>query len=781
MAAIQAWAQPKVAPAPDSNLQRERSAGVKSAQANASNAKIETPSVIAPPKDSAKASGNKGANSPQTNTAKASEQKTAKTHEPDVAFPNPNPKRGDRFAKAARGEGDPAKAPLNPHLAKTIAVLDGYSLNKTDSANLKEVVRHSFKGRFKAARGKEKAIKDKVARKVARWYRIRAGDLDGGSEAIEAFRLANPDWPSQKRLRRRAEEALLKISHSPNRIETFFKASGPVTGAGKIALATAYLDSGERAEAAKLIKIVWRNHRLNKKLEALVMKRFGEMLRPKDHKARIDKLLYADRKALIAPALRAAKLLEAGVMKKVKARAAIVRRSRGAGQLLDKLPDDAKKDVGVMFSRIQWHRRNNKEMEAWDLLLTAPQEPAVLGDLDQWWVERRINCRIALNMGKFEIAYRIASKHGPVSGKHYADAKFLAGWIALRFLKRPQTAMDHFLALRTAATDPNVVARAEYWLGRTAAVLYRMQEADEYIRNAARFTHSYYGQIARATLQAKAAQLQIAEAPPVTRETVERLLARDSVMAIGVIRAVGLERLTRLFYYRLARTLGEADEVALVAQLARRLDHVQASVRLAKIALNRGLAVTDYAYPIDVFPNYKRLTDPVDNALLLALSRQESEFNENAKSRAGARGLMQLMPRTARAVARSHKVRYRRSKLTAEPSYNLMLGAAHLRDLLDKYSGSYIKSLAAYNAGGTRVAQWVELFGDPNAPGTDPIDWIERIPFTETRRYIKKIVTAVQVYRARLEGPDQALRILADLNRGKDTSGPASVALEASN
>jgi len=669
---------------------------------------------------------------------------------PDVALPAPNPARM-----------------RNPIVDKALAALDEHALSASDKTNLKEVIRFAFRARLGEARARERAIKDATARKLAHWYRLRAGDMQDGAEAILAFQKANPHWPNQSGLRKTAERALFKVTGSPERVHAFFLDTAPVTGAGKAALAGAHLEKGNRAEAARLIKEAWREYRLSKKLEKDVLKRFGDMLEPSDHKARIDKLLYADRKALIAPALRTAKLAGKGEKKKIEARAAVIRRSKRAAKLLDALPEAAKKEPGIIFARVQWRRRNKKEKEAWELLLTAPSEPSLLVDLDEWWIERRINSRNALNKDEYEVAYRLASEHGAVSSKYYGEAKFLSGWIALRFLKRPLAAMEHFLALRTAANGPKEVARAEYWLGRTADDMKRLQQADEHFRNAAQITHSYYGQIARKTIIIHGSRLQPVTTPPISEDTLNRLLSRDAFKAIGVMRKAGLERLNRIFYYQLARSLEQADEVALVAEIARRLDHVQASVRLSKIALNRGLAVVDYAFPIDVFPTYQKLTSPVEPALLHALSRQESEFNEKAKSPVGARGLMQLMPRTARAVARSYKVRYHRSKLTGEPSYNLMLGAAHFRDLLDKFSGSYIKSLAAYNAGGGRVRQWAAQFGDPNAPDVDAIDWVERIPFTETRQYVKKIITTVQVYRARLEGPDHALRIVNDLNRGK--------------
>ncbi|MFQ5626058.1 MAG: lytic transglycosylase domain-containing protein, partial [Methyloligellaceae bacterium] len=248
--------------------------------------------------------------------------------------------------------------------------------------------------------------------------------------------------------------------------------------------------------------------------------------------------------------------------------------------------------------------------------------------------------------------------------------------------------------------------------------------------------------------------------------------ARSAVRTIALIRAVKLESLAPLFFHQLARRIESPGEAYLLAQLASLMQQPHASVRLSKIAFNRGLPLAEQAYPTNMLPEYKEINVPVELALLYALARQESEFNPAAKSRAGARGLMQIMPRTARAIARQHKVRYRRSALTKNPSYNVMLGVAHLGDLLADYNGSYILTLVAYNAGGKRVREWTREFGDPRVKNVDAIDWVERIPFTETRNYVKKILTGLQIFRSRLNGAHGALRIVADLNRGQPVSIP---------
>jgi soluble lytic murein transglycosylase len=248
------------------------------------------------------------------------------------------------------------------------------------------------------------------------------------------------------------------------------------------------------------------------------------------------------------------------------------------------------------------------------------------------------------------------------------------------------------------------------------------------------------------------------------------------VRAIGVARATGLEGALPQFFLALSRKLTNAAEVVLLAELAKASGDPQIALRLSKIAFNRDLPLGDYALPVGVMPEFRSLlSDRVDPALVHALSRQESEFNAAAKSPVGASGLMQLMPGTARAVAKAYKVQYDSARLT-NPAYNTQLGEAHLRDLIDSYRGSYFLSLAAYNAGGGRVAEWIKLFGDPRNPDVDPVDWIERIPFTETRQYVIKIMETLQLYRSRLAGPKQALQLVQDLNRGRKLSQAEALA-----
>jgi soluble lytic murein transglycosylase len=697
--------------------------------------------------------------------------------DPNMPLPDRNPGHGSTAQPLASNpppatKGIPSQTP-SIDFASILKPLLDYDLGASDAANLKEGVRLAFKGDDAGATAATAKIKDQAARKLALWYEYRSSGLDEPADAIEQFRLDNPDWPDQDALHERAETALFLEDASSEQIKAFFKDSPPSTGAGKAALASAELKDGDKDGAHALIVSAWRDYKLNAAVEKKILDRFGTVLTADDHRARIDRLLYPDEQSAAEAALRVSKLLSAEEQKKVAARIAILKRGKNAGKLLDALPASATAgDVGLLFSRIQWLRRKDRDEEAWKMLLAAPIESDQLLDVEGWWGERRMNCRTALNAGQPRIAYEIADKHGPLVGDSLVEAEFLAGWISLRFLSEPKTALGHFIALRAAAKSSKHVALAEYWLGRTALALDDHGSAIVHFHAASKYPQFFYGQLGRQALDAKPATLDVTPTPLPTQADIEHFFANDAVRAIGVAMASDMGGVTPQFYLALARKLTSPAEVVLLAELARLSGNPQIGLRLAKIAFNRDLPVGDYALPIGVMPEVKSLlAERVDPALVHALSRQESEFNATAKSPVGASGLMQLMPGTAKAVAKAYKVKYQAAQLT-DPGYNMQLGEAHLGGLIDSYSGSYFLSLAAYNAGGGRVQEWMRAFGDPRDPGVDPIDWIERIPFTETREYVVKIMETVQLYRSRLAGPQQALQLVQDLNRGRRVAAP---------
>jgi soluble lytic murein transglycosylase len=436
----------------------------------------------------------------------------------------------------------------------------------------------------------------------------------------------------------------------------------------------------------------------------------------------------------------------------------------------------------TLLARLKALRRKDSDNELWSLLRSISPDDADLADPDRWWEFRRSEARLALNDGHPKTAYAIAKAHGPLAGENLSEAEFLAGWIALRFVKDPNLAIPHFQASRVLGFG-RYEARAAYWLGRAKLELKAGQDAQTHFAEAAGRYHTFYGGLARRAVR-KVNACEFRAPPEPSPETVTAFVSEDAFKAVMIAKQAGLDALLASFVLDLARQIRDPEQMTLLMELAGRTTPAHLAVRAAKIALLRGYAAETYAYPILVPKfNQSAIAVKLEPALLNALTRQESEFNTETVSHAGARGLMQLMPQTAKHMAAALKMKYELGRLVSDPSYNVTLGSAFLAQLLAGYDGSYVLSLAAYNAGPGRVAEWIKDFGDPRAASIDPIDWIERIPFTETRQYVQRIIESVQLYRCRLEDSKTAFQLAEDLHRGRpgklpemsDVSGSANL------
>jgi len=522
--------------------------------------------------------------------------------------------------------------------------------------------------------------------------------------------------------------------------------------------------------AKALAQKAWIELKIPAGLEAAFLRRVGPLLSEADHKRRLDRLLFNDsrwqgeRNERAAVIRRLIPLLPPDEKKAAEARLAVFLRAKNSAQLLSKLPA-ANQDWGLAVQRAQALRRQKKEAEAWKILLAEP-EPSLLVKPDGWWEERRTNAYAALKAGKPKLAYELVHNPGALSVNATKDAAFLAGWLAFRQLGDPKLALGHFQALAEAADGPLSHAKAGYWLGRTYEALGDEVKAKEHYQAASAYFDTFHGQLARLKLDANAHELRIA--PPATPmpEELASFNGSDAVLAAVIVRKSGLDiSLSRAFLYHLRNTLKSEAEVAMLAHLAEALGDTQTAVRIGKTAIGRGLNLVYYAYPIHSLPAYTPLRKPPEPAFILGIARQESEFNSLTLSGAGARGILQVMPVTAKHVCHDYKITCDIPRLMKDPAYNTMMGSAYISDRMDEFAGSYVLTLAGYNAGPGRAREWIKEFGDPRDAKVDPIDWIHRIPFEETREYVQKVLSNIQVYRARLGEQATALRLNGDLRR----------------
>lgn len=626
-----------------------------------------------------------------------------------------------------------------------------------------------------AAKPKKERLSDEaLTAKIALWVSLKNEDSAAPFEEIAAFIDANPDWPYLRTLRIRAERAILPDT-SKQMLLDWFSRHAPRTTDGSVAYADILLRLDQRDQARTVLRRAWVNYYMNSSTEKEFLARFGDFIDEPNHWARLDRLLW-DRR--VSTARRQIKRVNGDHRLLATARLNLMRMTGSADRSVKRVPSWLRDDPGLSYERLRWRRRKDKNVEARDLLLTPPDDPVrpLL-----WWKERQILARRALREDEAEIAYMLVRDHGLKGGAKRAEAEFMAGWIALRFVRDPQKAFRHFSQLHDEVSYPISKARASYWAGRAAEASGFDEIAEEWYRTATAHVTTFYGQLAADRLETperptipndpaigaeaatafdndelvRAARLLISlqqdnpAAKPASggkagapKDAADELAALDARQAlVPILRHI----------VRRART---PEEWVLAGRLAREADRNEIAVYAAKRASRAGTVLGDLGYPTLAIPD----DNPPDVALVHALVRQESEFDSRARSPVGARGLMQLMPRTARNVARKLNLRgHSTERLTSDPLHNVLLGSAYLDDMLERYNGSMIMALSAYNAGPHRVDRWIQDYGDPRGSLDSAIDWIESIPISETRNYVQRVLETVPIYRWKLRGGDVAV------------------------
>jgi soluble lytic murein transglycosylase len=659
----------------------------------------------------------------------------------------------------------PSTVPLRPFTAAApparrgpaFAMAASSTTSPLDLSAIKQALELVHKGRPDEATNVESSITDPVGRKLVEWAILRGDDTDLDFPRYASFIAANPSWPGITSLRRRAEAALWQKESDSRAVIEFFKSEPPRTAKGRFVLARALLVQGDRAGAQAAVREAWRKDSFSADTEAQARELFADLITAADDATRMDARFDVEDDDA---GLRAARHLGPVEMAIAKARAAVINKSSKAKALLDEVPAEGRNDPGYIFSRVQWLRRSDKIAEAAHWMMAAPHDPDRLGDLDQWWVERRLIARKLLDLGDLKSAYAIANTAAaPVNENYRSEQQFTAGWIALRFLHEPSVALAHFARIAEGATNPITLGRSYYWQGRAAEALGRERDARAYYETAARYPTAYYGQLARARLGIEAVTVRAPPEPSADHYRLEVARVFEILYALD----------ERDMVANMAADLGDksTDVTALAAlgEIATRHNDARTTLLIGKPALSHGLPLEHYAFPDFGVPSYQQIGPEVERCVVYSIVRQESAFNSRVVSSANAIGLMQVTPAAGRDTAKRFNVSFDQHRLMADVAYNAQIGTAELGNDIASWRGSYILAFVAYNAGPRRAKEWIEQYGDPRNPKVDPIDWIERIPISETRNYVQRIIENMQVYRTRL-GNDPRLLIEADLRRG---------------
>lgn len=587
-------------------------------------------------------------------------------------------------------------------------------------------------------------------------WAIALSGLEGvPSGEIAAAAAELKGWPGLTSLRALSERALYFENPPARQVLAAFGNTRPETVKGAIVLIRALLTAGERDRARSLATSFWRTASMENKDAKVFMAEFDTLLAQADHKRRMEMLLYRDRVSEAQSLVDKAK-----AQSLFRAWAAVIRNPDNAARAISQVHKSWHDDPAYLYLRIRHLRELERDSEAASLLAKMPRDRAALVDPDEWWIEARVVSRDLFENGNAKAAYKLAAQHLAQSPAEIAEAEFHAGWYALRGLGDGKTAARHFANILKVAEGQISKARAHYWLGRAAEAGGPGNRADHYAR-AARYPTAFYGQLASAKLGRKT--LNIAYPSPTGADRA-RFAGREAVQAIRKLEGAGFEWRADSLYRALARELDSPGELAILAAMAEKRGNHQLSLQVGKIAWNRGLDVAALAYPLGAVPGSANI-DGSGKALAYSIARQESAFNKAAVSPANARGLLQLLPGTAKGVAARHGLPYSKQRLTTDAGYNATLGAHFLGEQIRDFGGSYVLTFVAYNAGPRRVPQWIERFGDPRGrPLDEVVDWIEKIPFTETRHYVQRVLENYQIYKARL---GQSARIESDLRFGR--------------
>jgi len=606
------------------------------------------------------------------------------------------------------------------------------------STRLGRVIELYRRGDTKGGDRLKNELSDPVERKLSEWIAVHLGVV--GFDRIATFKRDNPDWPTLAALGRRAEEALL-AGKPPAVVRAFFAERPPTSPEGKVVLAVAATSAGAPSEAAALVRDTWRNDTFGGDFERKILDLFPRVLSEADHGYRMERFLTNER---WSAAIRAAGYAGRDYVLVAKARMAVAQKAPDALRVLEAVPLGQRSNKSYLLAKAQFLRRQDKADAAAQIVIADTPESATLPDSDEWWVERQLIARQLLDRGDPYAAYAMVRDNVAESVEKRVEAEFHAGWIALRFLQHPATAARHFANAAQIAAKPISVARTKYWQGRAAEALGTGLEARRFFQAAAVHSTTYYGQLARTKLGLSELELRtehIDGDPAFSQLPVGRAIKR--------LYDAGYRDIAFALCTDVAVNLIDARQLHSLAHLAADNGDARTVLAVGKIAIQRGYPLDIHAFPLQGVPIKTRVDSPIDQAMIYAIARQESAFAPQAQSSAGAQGLMQLMPETARRTAKRLGLEFDLERLL-DPEYSTQLGAAHLRDLMEDWKGSLILIFASYNAGGGNVSKWIKAYGDPRSPGIDSVDWVERIPFSETRNYVQRVMEALLVYRHRL-------------------------------
>ena len=592
-----------------------------------------------------------------------------------------------------------------------------------------------------------KKAKDKTIHNFIQWRHLLTTGNQASFYDYLAFINNNKSYPRINRIRYLAEHKLSTDKISPKKIIDWFDSSEPLSGFGKLILGESFIKTGEIEKGTSLIKDGWITADLNRSNMKFFRKKYKKYLNANDYIKRADYLSWEgkswDLKRMIRYLPKDYELL-------YTARQILMSKSYGVDKAIKNIPARLQNDAGLNYDRLKWRRKRGRVDDSLEILLKIKNNKEYLVRPDKWWKERAIISRSLIYKKKYELAYKIASKHSLDKSPEFAEAEWMSGWIALSFLDDPILAIDHFNNFYQNVGYPISLSRGAYWLGKSYEKIGDKEKSQQWYEEATKYLTTYYGQLAHLKIKPNE-NFELEEQQKISDKYRKYFYKKDLVKIIYLLDELNKDKYTKNILKHLANDDIESGSEILAAELSSNISRYDFAIQISKLASYEKRFHNQFNYPIIGTPEYINGRKIPETAFILSIIRQESEFDMSANSHAGAQGLMQLMPYTAKLVSKQAKLPYSKSRLTRDPEYNINLGSHYIAGLILQYDGAYPFATAAYNAGPKRVKYWKKINKDPQKNEIDFVDWVELIKFKETRNYVQRVMENYNVYRYILE------------------------------
>jgi len=641
----------------------------------------------------------------------------------------------------------PKSKPLIVKSEKSVVQKSSKYYSQKDYDIAKKSIQAMEKSQWTTALKNSKNAKDKSIYNFIQWRHL----LTTGNQATfydyMTFIQNNKDYPRISRIKYLAEQKLSTDKISPKKIINWFGVDEPLSGYGMLVLGESFIQTGDSENGIALIKRGWITAELSRASMKSLSKKYRKYLDSKDYINRADYLAwenkYWDLKRMLPYLPKDYQLL-------YTARQILMSKSYGVDQAIKNVPQKFKNDAGLNHDRLKWRRKRGRIDSSLEILSSIKNNKDYLVRPDKWWVERAIMSRALIYKNKYETAYKVASQHSLDKGSEFAEAEWLSGWIALSFLNDPILAVDHFNNFYQNVSYPISLARGAYWLGRSYEKIGDKRQSEDWYREATKYLTTYYGQLAFLKIN-PSQNFELEEQADVKDDYRKYFYNKELVKITHLLNELNKDKYTKNILRHLANDNIASGSEILAAELATNISRYDFAIQVSKLASYEKRFHNTFNYPIISVPQYVNGRKIPETAFILSLIRQESEFDMRANSHVGAQGLMQIMPYTAKLVAKQAKLPYSKSRLTSDPEYNINLGSHYIAGLILQYDGAYPFATAAYNAGPKRVKHWKKINKDPQKKQIDFVDWVELIPFKETRNYVQRVMENYNVYRYILE------------------------------